>query len=137
MTGNGLILAYDPGHNTGVAAVHQDGRLEWQRVLGAEAAAALAPAGAGVVLVGSGTGHAALVLALEKQGIRPHLVDEYGTTLAARKLYWRDNPPAGLLRLVPVGLRPQPAGLDGYAAWAIALAWLERQKESGHPGVAA
>ena len=48
-------------------------------------------------------------------------VDERGTTLEARDLYWRLHRPAWWQRLLPRGLRVPPRPLDDLAAWAIAL----------------
>ena len=44
------------------------------------------------------------------------IVDETNTTLDARRRYYDENPPKGLLRLLPRGLLVPSAPLDGYAA---------------------
>ena len=49
------------------------------------------------------------------------VVDEHGTTLEARNLYWRLYRPVLLQRLLPQSLRVPPRPLDDLAAWAIAL----------------
>lgn len=54
------------------------------------------------------------------------LVDETNTTLLARRLYYEDHPPRGLLRFVPRGLLVPRADLDGYAAVLIAKRYLAR-----------
>jgi hypothetical protein len=51
-------------------------------------------------------------------------VDERDTTLRARELWRRAEPPRGLARLLPPGLRSPPGPIDDYAAWAIALRYL-------------
>ncbi len=68
------------------------------------------------VVVGNGTGSGdwrdrltALALALE-------LVDEHGSTLAARDRYWELWPPTGWLRLLPAGLRLPPRDIDDVVA---------------------
>lgn len=47
------------------------------------------------------------------------LVDERNTSLEARRRYYEDHPPRGLLRFVPRGLLVPKAKLDGYAALLI------------------
>ena len=48
-------------------------------------------------------------------------VDEYGTTLAGRSLYWKLHPPKGLMRIIPTSLRTPPRDIDDLAAWAIII----------------
>lgn len=52
------------------------------------------------------------------------IVDESNTTLDARRLYYKDHPPRGLLRLIPRGLLVPKEPLDGYAALLIAERYL-------------
>lgn len=47
------------------------------------------------------------------------LVDERNTSLEARRRYYEDHPPRGLMRLVPQGLLVPKEPLDGYAALLI------------------
>ncbi len=116
-----VVIAIDPGLRIGVAWVTPEGRLLRHEVVDAAALATYdVPSGARVV-VGDGTGSAALSTALRARGIAHELVDEHGTSEEARALFWRDHPPRGLARLVPAGLRPPPRSLDDYAAYAIAL----------------
>ena len=53
------------------------------------------------------------------------VVNEYGTTLAGRKLYWKLHPPVGLWRLIPTSLRVPPRDIDDLAAWAIIISALD------------
>ena len=48
------------------------------------------------------------------------IVDETGTTLEARNLYWRLHKPKLLTRLLPQGMRVPERILDDLAAWAVA-----------------
>ncbi len=118
------VLAFDPGRNVGVALVAADGTLLSVRTDTLAAAVPTAVEPGTAVITGDGTGSAELLALLRKRGLDPVVVDERGTTLAARDLYWRVNPPGWPLRLLPVSLRPQPRDIDGYAAWALALRWL-------------
>ena len=47
--------------------------------------------------------------------------DEYGTTLAARQIYWRLHRPRGIMKLIPTSLRTPPRNVDDLAAYAIIL----------------
>lgn len=119
-----MIVAFDPGRNVGVAYVGEDGRLQRRVIVTLETVDRLdVPVGA-VVLVGDGTGSRALCARLEALGVNVQTVAEQGTSLQARELYYRDHPARGLTRLLPVGMRSPPVGIDDYAAYAIALRWL-------------
>ena len=61
------------------------------------------------------------------------IVDETNTTLDARRRYYDENPPKGLLRLLPRGLLVPSAPLDGYAALLIIERWL-RVRPRTQPG---
>jgi RNase H-fold protein (predicted Holliday junction resolvase) len=51
------------------------------------------------------------------------IVDETNTTFEARRRYYEENPPKGLLRLLPRGLLVPDVALDGYAALLIIERW--------------
>ena len=121
------VVAFDPGRNLGAAWVRADGTAERLALLTLDDLDRLElPAGAHV-LVGDGTGSAGVLARLRKRGLEPYVVDEEGTTLEARALYFRDHPARGLARLVPAGMRSPPRTIDDYAAYAIALRWLRRR----------
>ena len=120
------VLGVDPGRRIGLAWVARDGRLLQVAVVEASDLEGLeVPAGAAIAL-GDGTGSPAVRARLAATGRAVDLVDERATSEEGRLLYWRDRPARGWRRLVPVGFRPPPDGLDGYAAYAIALRWLAR-----------
>jgi hypothetical protein len=125
-----LVVALDPGRRLGVAWVSRDGRLMRHEVIsvGDIAGYEFPP---GRVVVGDGTGSAGVSDALRMRGIDHDLVDERGTSEEARSLYWRDHPPRGLGRLVPLGMRAPPRSIDDYAAYAIALRVLARERAEG------
>jgi len=122
--GRDVVVAFDPGRNLGAAWVGYDGRVERQAILAPEDLDRLVLPPKAVVLVGDGTGRQSVVEGLRRRGYAPVLVDESGTTLEARALYFRDHPPRGLMRLLPPGMRAPPRSIDDYAAVAIALRWL-------------
>ncbi|MCC6312053.1 MAG: pre-16S rRNA-processing nuclease YqgF [Trueperaceae bacterium] len=119
-----MLVAFDPGRNLGVAFVSETGELLRHEVVSLGDLERLELPHAVTVLVGDGTGSAAVVAALRGRGLEPVLVPEEGTTLEARALYFADHPPKGLGRLVPPGLRSAPVAIDDYAAYAVALRWL-------------
>lgn len=73
------------------------------------------------IAVGNGTGSGEIVRKANESGLKTFLVDETGTTLKARELYWRLHRPAWWQRCLPRSLRVPPRVLDDLAAWAIAL----------------
>jgi len=68
------------------------------------------------LLLGNGTESGPWRERLAALGLAVVLVDERGTTLAARARYWQLHPPRGLQRLVPEGLRLPPGAIDDVVA---------------------
>lgn len=127
-----VIVAFDPGRNIGVAFVDRDGVLTDRVIVDDEGLDAIViPTGA-TVLVGNGTGSAALVARLRSAGHRVEVVEERGSTLEAKELYFRARPARGIGRLVPLGMRSPPEPIDDYAAYAIALRWLADRSADAH-----
>jgi hypothetical protein len=121
------IVAFDPGKNVGFALLDGTGALLEHGVVDLERARSM-PLDADVFLVGDGTGSAAVIAVLVGRGVEPIRVDEVGTTLEGRHLYFQDHPPTGLMRLVPIGMRSPPRPIDDYAAYAIGLRWLAQHE---------
>jgi hypothetical protein len=133
-----MLIALDPGQNLGIAFVenanaNDTGRLLWCEVISLEGLKMLDVPPNSTFVVGDGTGHEKVLQVLRERGLMYHLVDELGTTLEAKPLYFRDHPPKGLLRLLPKGLWAAPRNLDDYAAYAIALRYLKRKTMSNEP----
>lgn len=104
-----LILAIERGDWKSLAEWEQEGSAVEVPQIRPEA-----------VYVGSGTSSGEFRAALPF----PHtVVEEYGTTLEARKIYWRLHPPRGLMKFVPLSLRTPPRNVDDLAAYAILLRW--------------
>ncbi|MBI3946551.1 MAG: Holliday junction resolvase RuvX [Armatimonadetes bacterium] len=127
-----LVLAVDPGtHKCGVAVVDAGrGVLARQVVDAADLLDAvrrlLADHPVTHLVVGDRTGsRRARALLAEVAGDRPViLVAEHLTSLDARRRYFRENPPRGLRRLVPPGLRVPPGPIDDYVAVILAERYL-------------
>lgn len=121
-----VIVALDPGHNIGVAFVSRNGALGFHDVLDSAKLSTLEFPPHATVLVGDGTGSNVVQKLLSRRGVQFEIVDEWGSSLTARKLYFRDQPPRGLQRFLPEGMRTPPGLIDDYAAYALALAYLNK-----------
>lgn len=71
-----------------------------------------------IVFLGNGTSCEEL-RDLLSEACKIEIVDERGSTLRGRELYWALHPPGGLWRLIPTSLRTPPRDIDDLAAWAI------------------
>ena len=120
-----FIVALDPGRNIGVAFVSSDGVLGFHEVMDLVKLAKLEFPPHIPVLVGDGTGSDAVKKLLTRRGIEFEVVDEWGSSLTARELYFRDQPPRGLRRFLPRGMRTPPGLIDDYAAYALALKYMK------------
>jgi hypothetical protein len=118
-----MIIALDPGKNLGVAWVTKQGELLRHEILTLDDLQTLELANA-VIVVGDGTGTDSVQKLLKTRRLSFDVVNEEGTTLEAKPLYFRDHPPKGLMRLLPRGLWSPPRPIDDYAAYAIALRYL-------------
>ena len=57
------------------------------------------------------------------------VVEEAHSTEEARALYWQENPPKGLKKLIPLGVLVPPVPLDAYAAVILVRRFLEGNYE--------
>lgn len=57
------------------------------------------------------------------------VVEEAHSTEEARTLYWQENPPKGLKKLIPLGMLVPPVPLDEYAAVILVRRFLEDNYE--------
>lgn len=118
------LLAVDPGHaKCGLALLAGDVRRleviergtlsdvvrQWSQQFSVER-----------VLVGGATGSRPVVQELQGLGLPVTVVDEFRTSERARQRYWKDHPPRGLWKLVPLGLQVPPVPIDDYAALVMA-----------------
>lgn len=97
---------------------------------------------ADIIFLGDGTSSGELGKILADARIKVRTVNEYGTTLLGRKLYFRLHPPRGIMRLIPISLRTPPRDIDDMAAWAVIIRGAEaaagdtprRDKKPAEPG---
>ena len=127
-----MVLAVDPGRRKcGVAVVGPEGILA-RRVVAREETVALVRQWyyryhAEQCLVGGATASREVVQEIAKElDLTPTVVDERFSTERARRRYFVDNPPRGLWRLIPLGLRVPPVAVDDYAAVVLAEDFLRR-----------
>jgi hypothetical protein len=130
------LLAIDPGRDKcGLAVVDARGGLLCHEVaataeLESRLEALLRGFSPSRVLMGDGTKSRDLrpkvieVVERVQPGVQVDTVGERHTTERGRLAYWRQNPPKGLLRWVPEGMRVPPEPYDDYAAWCLALSWM-------------
>ncbi len=85
------------------------------------------------IVIGGGTGSGSVCREFDKAAlpVPVEVVDERFTTLRARERYFRDHPPRGLRRLVPVGLQNPREPYDDYVAVILAERWIEGVLSSG------
>ena len=129
-----VVLAIDPGqHKCGVAVVRErEGAFEvlYQGVtttadlrgLLADLAGRYQP---GTVVVGNGTNSAEIVRIVERAQAAPVVtIDEKFSTILARDRFFRQNPPRGLRRLIPLSLQTPSRPYDDYVAVILAEKYL-------------
>ena len=121
------LLALDPGRLKCGLAVGRPGAVLSRAILPTgQVPAAVADwvkrYGVTRIIVGGGTGSGAVLAALARETGLPSVetvvetVEETGTTLEARRRYFRDHPPRGWRRLLPVTLQLPPEEYDDYVA---------------------
>ena len=131
------LLGVDPGRQKcGLAVVSAGGAVLARKIVPTPDLAAIAKAwakqwSARELVMGHGTGSAALLKSLRAEGLPVVMVAEQNTTLEARELYFSDNPPRGWRRLIPLGLQTPAVPLDDYAAVLIARRYLAQERSAG------
>jgi RNase H-fold protein (predicted Holliday junction resolvase) len=118
----GLVAGLDPGRSKcGLVLADPAGSQILQAaILAPQACLAQLQAwrqeGLGRVVLGNGTGSEDWRRRLDKQRLALVVVDESGSTLAARERYWQLWPPRGWRLLLPAGLRLPPRDIDDVVA---------------------
>jgi len=118
----GLLAGLDPGRSKCglVLADPAVGQIRQAAILPPQACLALLKSwqqvGLGQVVLGNGTGSKDWCSQLGQQRLALAVVDESGSTLAARERYWQLWPPRGWRLLLPAGLRLPPRDIDDVVA---------------------
>jgi RNase H-fold protein (predicted Holliday junction resolvase) len=82
------------------------------------------------VLLGSSTGSKEIAQAIREQTkVSAKLVDERHSTELARVRYFKEFPPRGIWRFIPLGLQTPPTCYDDFAAVVLAERFLEEQTD--------
>jgi RNase H-fold protein (predicted Holliday junction resolvase) len=128
----GCVLAVDPGKKKcGLAVVSVDDGILHRAVVpcdefGDAFKIVYRKHAPGQVLLGSSTGSKEIAEAIQEETeISVKLVDERHTTELAKLRYFKEYPPKGLWKLVPIGLRTPPTCYDDFAAVVLAERYLK------------
>jgi len=135
---NQIIIAVDPGREKcGIAAVHKQKGVLFQKVintieLNSFVQQLIAEYHTSIVVIGDRTSSREAKHNLEKIKIAHEplvvtLVDEHHSTDQGRCRYWRENPPHGLMRLIPVTMQVPPRPIDDYVAVILAERYFNKE----------
>ena len=144
-----MIAAVDPGtEKTGIAVLKENGRLMMKEIISTvnlerPILNILEEYDISVIVLGNGTNHKKVrariqnLIDVSGHPMPIELVDEKYTTEMGEKLYWKENPPKGLRRLLPVGFQTVPVPIDDYVAWIIGNIYLGivKAEDVGHKKV--
>ena len=133
-----LVLAVDPGRSKcGLAVVGAQSGVVTRAVVPRARLAdtverfarSFSPS---VIIVGAGTGGKDVRTAIESlpSGTPVETVDEKFTSLDAKERFFKENPPRGIRRLVPVGLQVPNVPYDDYVAVLLAERYIARHGEA-------
>ena len=123
------VLAVDPGREKCGAAVCDAEGVITHRVVPTSEVAGLVETwtseyGVDVVLVGNRTGGKRVFDLIRGLPVAVCMAEEAETTLQARHRYFRDHPPKGWRKLLPLSLQIPPEPYDDYAAAVIGERYL-------------
>lgn len=117
-----MIIAIDPGKDKcGIALLDETGKVLEKEILPRQeilpkVLRVVSQYPASSLVVGQSSNGYQIKEEIEKLKLKISLVEETNSTLEARDLYWQENPPRGLWKIVPVSLRFPPVPIDDYAA---------------------
>jgi len=124
-----VILSIDPGSSkSGFAVILSDQKIlssgiRPTEVLVLEIKSIILQFKIDKVVIGKGTGRNKFIEIAKE--INALVVDEKNSSMDARSLYWKQNPPKGLWRLIPVSLRIPPVPYDDLAAVVLGLRYID------------
>jgi RNase H-fold protein (predicted Holliday junction resolvase) len=127
-----IILSLDPGKNKCGLAALKNKEILFRAVcprneLAEQLQRLISELKPSTLLIGEGTESKAIQREIDQMELKLHIfhVPEKNTTMEARQLYWKLNPPKGLWRLFPTSLRYPPEPFDDLAAVIIARRFSE------------
>ncbi|MDI6828436.1 MAG: resolvase [Armatimonadota bacterium] len=127
-----IILSIDPGRDKcGLAVVSKESVLHKEVAQTAEVPDKISMLTSKYdvtcIIIGSGTGSAPLVENIRSKTNLPiEFVNEHNSTLRARIRFFEENPPKGLLRLIPKGMLTPNRPYDDYVAVILAEDFMKR-----------
>jgi len=128
-----VLLAIDPGKDKcGLALVDRKGEMISRQIVATSQAietivVLLESHQDAQILIGNSTTSRAMreKLSLALPNVSLIEVEEKNSTLEARALYWRENPPRGWRRVLPLSLQEPPTPVDDFAAVVLARRFLQ------------
>jgi RNase H-fold protein (predicted Holliday junction resolvase) len=128
-----MILALDPGKDKcGVAVLDAEGLVLEKKIISTQEISQQIPLllskfSISLIIIGQSAFGKKIERELSKLELRANLifVSEKYSTQQARQLYWKENPPQGLWRLIPTSLRTPPVPIDDYAAIVLGKRYLK------------
>ena len=134
---NKLYLGIDPGRSkTGLALVDGAGKIVKLHIaesqnIDNEIVEFIKNSCPVQIVLGNGTNSRNICEVVQKVllDVKVTVVEEAHSTEEARTLYWQENPPKGLKKLIPLGLLVPPVPLDAYAAVILVRRFLEDNHE--------
>ena len=132
-----LYLGIDPGRSkTGLALVDSVGKIVKLHIaesqnIDNEIVEFIENSCPVQIVLGNGTNSRDICEVVQKvlPDVLVTVVEEAHSTEEARTLYWQENPPKGLKKLIPLGLLVPPIPLDAYAAVILVRRFLEDNHE--------
>ena len=132
-----LYLGIDPGRSkTGLALVDSVGKIVKLHIaesqnIDNEIVEFIKKSCPVQIVLGNGTNSRNICEVVQKvlPDVFITVVEEAHSTEEARTLYWQENPPKGLKKLIPLGLLVPPVPLDAYAAVILVRRFLEDKNE--------
>ena len=132
-----LYLGIDPGRSkTGLALVNGAGKIVKLHIaesqnLDNEIVEFIKSSCPVHIVLGNGTNSRNIGESIKRvlPDVMVAVVEEAHSTEEARTLYWQENPPKGLKKLIPLGMLVPPVPLDAYAAVILVRRFLEDNYE--------
>ena len=132
-----LYLGIDPGRSkTGLALVNGAGKIVKLHIaesqnIDNEIVEFIKNSCPVQIVLGNGTNSSNIGEAVKRvlNDVMVTVVEEAHSTEEARTLYWQENPPKGLKKLIPLGMLVPPVPLDAYAAVILVRRFLEDNYE--------
>jgi len=127
-----VIVSVDPGREKcGIAVVDSSGTVLKRKVVTTNSVVdnlleLTEKYSADKILIGSGTNSKTIKKRIIDSipNIPIDIVDETHSTEIARKLYFKEYPPKGIFKIIPIGLQIPPVPYDDFAAVVLAKKYL-------------